>query len=293
MAERQDHPLLQSHSISLSCGVYDALSAKLAERAGFRTVVLSGYAVSGALLGEPDFGYLTQSEVLETARRVVRAVKIPVIVDGDTGYGGALNVQYLVRELIRIGARGVLLEDQVWPKRCGHMRDKDVVPLEEHAAKIAAAKEAKADAPFIIVGRTDALAPLGIEEAIRRGKAYKEAGADIIFVEAPETVEDMKRLVKEIPAPLTLNVIDGGKTPRLSLEEVHALGFVSVGYVLTGLFAAAKALSDAYTHLRRYGTSEGFDERLMSFDEFTGLLGLEEKYATDARFKEIAGKGRR
>jgi methylisocitrate lyase len=281
----EQHPLLSSHSISLSAGVWDALSAKLAERAGFRSVVLSGYAVSGALLGEPDFGYLTQSEVLETARRVCRAVSIPVIVDGDTGYGGVLNVQYLVRELVRIGARGVILEDQVWPKRCGHMRDKSVVPLEEHAAKIAAAREARGDAPFIIVGRTDARAPLGLDEAIRRGNAYKEAGADVIFVEAPETVEELERIVNEVKAPVTLNVIDGGKTPRLSLERVHELGFFSVGYVLTGLFAAAKAMDEAFRHLRAHGTSEGLDQRMMSFEEFTGLLGLEEKYATDERFK--------
>jgi 2-methylisocitrate lyase-like PEP mutase family enzyme len=170
------------------------------------------------------------------------------------------------------------------------MRDKSVVPLEEHAAKIAAAREAKGDVPFVIVGRTDARGPLGLDEAIRRGNAYKEAGADVIFIEAPESIDELRRIVAEVRAPVTLNVIDGGKTPRLSLEQVHELGFFSVGYVLTGLFAAAKAMDQAFRHLRARGTSEGLDERMLSFEEFTGLLGLEDKYATDERYKRMASE---
>jgi methylisocitrate lyase len=170
------------------------------------------------------------------------------------------------------------------------MRDKSVVPLEEHAAKIAAAREAKGDVPFVIVGRTDARGPLGLDEAIRRGTAYKEAGADVIFIEAPESIDELRRIVAEVRAPVTLNVIDGGKTPRLSLEQVHELGFFSVGYVLTGLFAAAKAMDQAFRHLRARGTSEGLDERMLSFEEFTGLLGLEDKYATDERYKRMASE---
>ena len=278
------HPLVRDHRIFLSAGVYDALSAKLAERAGFRSVVVSGYAVAATYLGEPDFGLLTQTEILDVARRVCRAVDIPVIVDGDTGYGSALNVTRMVEELIQMGAKGILLEDQTWPKRCGHMAGKSVVPLEEHVQKIRAAKAAKGHAPFLITARTDARAPLGLDEAIRRGNAYKEAGADFIFVEAPESVEEIKRIAREVKGPLVLNNIEGGKTPILSLEEAQALGFWSVGFVLTGLFAAAKALQDTYAHVIQNGGSGQLADQLMSFDAFTELVGLEERTELDTRF---------
>ncbi len=234
------HPLLAEHRIFLSAGVYDVLSAKLAERAGFRSVVLTGFGAAASYLGEPDFGLLTQTEILDLARRVCRAVDIGVVVDGDTGYGSALNVIRMVEELVSMGAMGVILEDQTWPKRCGHMRGKSVLPWKEHAQKIRAACEAKGEANFLVTARTDARGPLGLEEAILRGNRYREAGADLIFVEAPESGEEMQRIVAEIPGPLVVNMIEGGRTPLLSLEEIHELGFVSVGYVLTGLFAAAR-----------------------------------------------------
>lgn len=280
------HPLIAQGQVMVSAGIWDALSAKLAERAGFHSVVLSGYAVSASYLGEPDFGLLTQSEILDVARRVCRAVKIPVIVDGDTGYGSSLNVIHMVRELLHIGARGIILEDQTWPKRCGHMRGKSVISLEEHADKIRAAVSARAeaDAPFFITARTDARGPLGLDEAIRRGLAYKEAGADLIFVEAPESLEEMEQIVAQIPPPLTLNNIEGGRTPILPLEKARDMGFISVGFVLTGLYAAARAMEDAYAHLLEHGGSKGFEDRMMTFDDFAEVVGLEEKYALDEQF---------
>jgi methylisocitrate lyase len=279
------HPLLEQSQIFLSAGVHDVLSAKLAERAGFRSVVLSGYAVAASYLGEPDFGLLTQSEMLDVARHVCRAVKCGVIVDGDTGFGGALNVIHMVEQLVAMGARGVILEDQTWPKRCGHMRGKTVVSMEDHMMKIRAAKDTKGDAAFLITARTDARAPLGLDEAIRRGVAYKEAGADLIFVEAPESVDEMRRIVKEVPGPLVINMIDGGRTPILPLEEIQEIGYISVGYVLSGLFSAAKAMADTYAALLEHGSSLSISDRLMSFDEFTSVVGLEEKYALDERYK--------
>ncbi len=285
MGDEKIHPLVRDHKIILVAGVYDALSAKLAERAGFRSVVLTGYGVAASLIGEPDIGLLTQTEIVDTARRIINAVNIPLVVDGDTGYGGALNVMRMVKELIKIGARGVIFEDQTWPKRCGHMRGKSVIDMEEHAQKIRAAKEAKGDAPFIITGRTDALEPLGIEEAIKRGKAYKEAGADLIFIEAPRTKEEMKRIAGEVPGPLVANMIEGGKTPLVPLEELHEMGFISVGYVLTGIFTAAKALSRAYSHVLEKGSSMDFLDEMMSFEEFTSVLGLEKKYALDEKYR--------
>lgn len=284
MTDRSIHPLIRDHRVFVSCGVWDCLSARIAERAGFKTVVVSGYAVSASYLGEPDFGLLTMTELLGVAQRIIRSTSASVIVDGDTGFGGALNVQQLVRELVRMGARGVILEDQTWPKRCGHMRGKSVVPMEEHVMKLRAAREAAGDAPFLITARTDARGPLGLAEAIRRGHAYREAGANVIFVEAPQSKAEMQTIVRELGGALVVNNIEGGLTPILALDEVVELGYVSVGFVLTGLFAAARGMQRAFEHLLEHGDSTRLGEDLMGFDEFTGLLGLEEKYALDEKF---------
>ena len=280
------HPLIEESKVLISAGVWDVMSAKLAERAGFHTVVLSGYAVSASHLGEPDFGLLTQSEILDVARRICRAVSIRVIVDGDTGFGGPLNVIHMVESLIQLGAAGVILEDQTWPKRCGHMRGKSVVPMEEHVAKIRAAAEVRdrLQKSFIITARTDARGPHGLDEAIRRGNAYREAGASVIFIEAPESEAELERISSEVAGLKTVNNIEGGQTPILPLERAYELGFVSVGFVLTGLYAAARAIERAYTHLLENGTSAGLEDSMMSFDEFGELMGLEAKYALDEKF---------
>jgi methylisocitrate lyase len=266
-------------------GVYDLLSAKIAERAGFPAVVLTGYGVSASYLGEPDFGILTQTEVLDVARRVTAAVGIGVIVDGDTGYGGPLNVQRLVRELVAMGARGVILEDQRWPKRCGHMRDKAVIEAEEHAAKIRAAVDARGEARFMITARTDALETHGLEEAIRRALLYKEAGADVLFVEGPRSKAEMAEIGRRLPPPLAVNLIEGGRTPICSLEELAEMGFFSVGFVLSGLYAAAQALERTFNELRRQGTTAHLGDALMSFDAFNALLDVEGRYASDERYR--------
>ena len=279
------HPLVAARRILVVPGVYDVLSAKLAARAGFPAVVLTGYGLSAAHLGEPDFGLLTQTEVLDAARRIRAAVDVGLVVDGDTGYGGPLNVQRMVRELVAMGARGVLLEDQRWPKRCGHMRGKEVIPAEEHAAKIRAALEARGDAPFVVTARTDALETHGIDEAIRRARLYKEAGASVLFVEGPRSVEELRRIGAELPPPLAVNLIEGGRTPLCSLEELAELGFFSVGFVLSGLYAVARALDETYREIRRAGSTRGLGDRLMRFDEFNALVGVEARYAEDERYR--------
>lgn len=280
------HPLIEESKILVSAGVWDVMSAKIAERAGFHTVVLSGYAVSASHLGEPDFGLLTQTEILDVARRVCRSVSVRVIVDGDTGFGGPLNVIHMVESLIRMGAAGIILEDQTWPKRCGHMRGKSVIPMEEHVAKIRAAADVRdrLNESFIITARTDARGPLGLDEAIRRGNAYREAGASVLFIEAPESEAELERIATEVAGLKTVNNIEGGKTPILPLERAHALGFVSVGFVLTGLYTAAKAIEGAYEHLLEHGSSAGLENAMMSFEEFGELMGLEAKYALDEKF---------
>lgn len=264
-------------------GVYDVLSAKVAERVGFPGVVLTGYGFAASYLGEPDFGLFTQTEILDTARRIIGAVNVGVIVDGDTGHGGPLNVQRMVRELIMMGAAGVILEDQQWPKRCGHMRGKSVIEAEEHAAKIRAAVDARGDQHLMITARTDSLATHGIDEAIRRAKLYKEAGADVLFVEGPEDRVQLERIGKELPGPLAVNLIEGGTTPMCSLEDLREMGYFSVGFVLSGLYAVTRALEDTYRTIRSNGSSAGIN--MMQFEEFNDLIGANERIAIDDQFK--------
>lgn len=279
------HPLVESGQMMVVPGVYDVLSARLAAQAGFPAVVLTGYGVSASLLGEPDLGLLTQSEILDTARRIRANLELGLIVDGDTGYGGPLNVQHLVNELVQMGARGVILEDQRWPKRCGHMRGKEVIPAEEHAAKIRAAKDAVGDAPFLITGRTDALETHGLDEALRRARLYKEAGATVLFVEGPRTREEIQIIGRELPPPLAINLIEGGRTPILPLEELQELGFFSVGFVLSGLYAAARALEETYREIRANASTSALAARAFSFDEFNARIGAAERTAQDDRYK--------
>lgn len=279
------HPLIAEGRITTVPGVYDVLSAKIAEQVGFHAVVLTGYAMAASYLGEPDFGLLTQTEVLDIARRVVRATNLGVIVDGDTGYGGPLNVQRMVRELVAMGARGVILEDQTWPKRCGHMRGKEVIPADEHAAKIRAAVEARGDEPFFITARTDALETHGLDEAIRRAILYKEAGASVLFVEGPRTKEQLRRIGEALPPPLAVNLIEGGVTPLCSLEELSEMGFFSVGFVLSGLYAVTRALQDTYAEIRRAGSTAALGDRIMDFPAFNEIIGAPDRYAEDERFK--------
>src|SRR3989337_507043 len=190
------HTLLEKERILLFPGVYDALGAKLVERAGFPLTFISGYSVAASYLGLPDFGYLTQTEIVAATRRICASVGIPIIIDADTGYGNALNVIRTVNELIEAGAAGIFLEDQVWPKRCGPMKGKRVIPVEEHVQKIRAAVDARKGRDFFIVARTDARQVNGLEDAIARCKRYKEAGADALFIEAPRDVEELKTLAR-------------------------------------------------------------------------------------------------
>ena len=269
-------------------GVHDALSAKLAARAGFEIAFVSGYAVSATRLGEPDMGLLTQSEVVDQARRICGSVGIPILVDADTGYGNALNVVRTVRELIAAGAAGCFLEDQVWPKRCGHMRGKRVVPREAYLARIRAAVDAKGGADFFIVARTDAIADGGLDEALARAEAARAAGADATFVEAPRTREELAEVGRRAPAPTVANMVERGRTPALTRDELAALGFRMVLYPVSGLYAAAQALEAVYGRLRDDGTTAGAADRLMAFDRFNDLLGIDEKHALAERYGEDA-----
>jgi 2,3-dimethylmalate lyase len=266
-------------------GVYDALSARIATTAGFEVIFISGYSVAATMLGEPDFGILTQTEMLSAAQRICSVTDLPVIVDADTGYGNAINVIRTVDELIRIGAAGMFLEDQVWPKRCGHMKGKQVIPLEEQLKKLQAAIDAKKNRDFFIVARTDALQALGLNEAISRGIAFKQAGADAVFIEAPETKEQMLAISRSVPGPLVANMLERGATPLMGPQELRDLGFDLIVWPLAPLYSAAKSLNEVYTTLRREGTTVEILDRLMHFDEFNRIVGLEEKYQLDDKYR--------
>ncbi len=269
-------------------GVFDTLSAKIAEHVGFPMAFVSGYSVAATTIGEPDLGLLTQTEMIDRARRICMSVSVPIIVDADTGYGNPLNVHRTIRELIAAGAAGCFLEDQVWPKRCGHMRGKRVIDREEYLHKIQAAVDARAGRDFFIVARTDALASMGMEEALDRVRKARELGADASFVEAPNSLADMETIGLRSPRPNVANMIEGGRTPVLPREELARLGFQLVLYPLTGLFAAAQAMEDLYRRLHQEGTTLADQSRLKTFTNFNNLIGVEEKYALAERFADLA-----
>ncbi len=261
-------------------GVWDALSARLAADAGFEAMLLSGYCMSATRLGRPDFGLLTQSEVLDAARQTCAAVTTPVIVDIDTGYGNPFNVERTVHELLRAGAAGCFLEDQVWPKRCGHMDRKRVVPLDEYLPKLRAALRARGDAPFHVTARTDARAVLGLDEAIARARAFAEAGADAVFVEAPQSVDEMDRIRAALPASVTLvaNMVEQGRTPVRSVAELEAAGFRMIAFPVAPLLTAVHAMRTLFATLRRDGGTGALADRMLRFDELNTLVGLDDFY---------------
>jgi 2-methylisocitrate lyase-like PEP mutase family enzyme len=265
-------------------GVYDTLSAKIAERLGFRMAFISGYSVAATAIGEPDFGLLTQTEIIDRARRVCLSVSIPILVDADTGYGNPLNVYRTVQELIAAGAAGCFLEDQVWPKKCGHMRGKKVIEREEYLHKIRAAVDARGDSDFFIVARTDALAVHGMDEAAARIQDARTAGANASFIEAPGSMEQLAEIGKRVPGPRVANMIEGGKTPILPRDRLGELGFDLILYPLTGLYAAARAMDTMFRRLKSDGTTLGAESQVMTFTEFNQLIGVDEKYALAARY---------
>ena len=265
-------------------GVYDAITARIAARLGFDIVFISGYSVSAARLGEPDFGFLTESEMADAARSVTRVSAAPVIVDADTGYGNAVNVMRTVADFQDAGAAGVFLEDQVWPKKCGHFQGKQVIPVDEHAAKIKAAADARGERDLFIVARTDARQPLGVNEAIARCLAYKEAGADALFVEAPQSVDELEQIARELPPPLVANMIERGVTPHLTRQELKDLGYQLIVCPLAALYASTKAALKVLTELRDKETTAALYDELTTFDEFGELVELQKRYADEDRY---------
>lgn len=267
-------------------GVYDAIGAKIAQKVGFEAMFQTGYGTSATLFGMPDYGFIGATETIENARRICSSVSVPVIVDSDTGYGNALSVWKLVNELQAAGAAGMFLEDQRWPKRCGHMAGKEVVETEEYVEKLQAAVDAKKSKDFIIVARTDARATRGLDEAIERAKLYKKIGADAVFVEAPRSIDEMKKIGKEINAPLVANMIEGGATPILSANELHRMGFKIILYPLSVLYANTFATLSILRELKKSGTTKRLSKEVVTFDQFNDIVELAKFRKMENRYKK-------
>ena len=275
--------LLSSGQFITAPGVFDLISARLADRTAARALYLTGYGTVASYKGLPDAGIATYTDMVDRVEAIARGIHKPLIADGDTGYGGLLNVHHTVRGYERAGASAIQLEDQQIPKKCGHTPNRRVISTGDMVRKIRVASDARSSKDFLILARTDALTSLGLEEAVRRAEAYVAAGADMIFIEAPETVEQMTAIGASFDVPLVINQVHGGKTPILPPAQLQALGFSLAIYPTTGLLAAAHALAAVYGALAR---DESVQEPLYSFEDFGKLMGFQEVWDFERRYAE-------
>ena len=269
-------------------GVYDMVSLRMASAIGFDALYMTGYGTVASHLGLPDAGLAGYADMVGRVEAMARMAEAPLIADGDTGYGGLLNVRHAVRGYERAGAAAIQLEDQQFPKKCGHTPGRRVVPADEMARKIAVAAEARTSPDFLIIARTDARSSLGLAEAIRRARAYAEAGADMLFVESPESEAEMAEIGRELgDMPLVANMVEGGRTPMLSNARLAEIGYALAIYPVAGLLSAAAALNTVYAHIRATGSSLGSPAPLYPFAEMNRLMGFEEVWAFDKAHAEI------
>lgn len=273
-------------------GVYDCVSAKVCEQVGFKTIYTSGLSISASHLGLPDVGLLTATENLGMISRIVDSVNIPVMVDGDTGYGNSSNVYRLAQDMIKLNVGAIQLEDQTWPKKCGHFDGTTVVPVEEHVAKIqAAAAAAQRYGDLVIVGRTDARNTLGLDAAIQRAQKYYEAGAGLVFVEAPKSLDELKEIVRRLDGiPVLANFIEGGKTPIESAEQLQNLGFKAVMYSTSGILSSMKALFNVYDCIWKNGSTHSYRPQMSSFGSLQQLIALNSTLTRQEAFERYANE---
>jgi methylisocitrate lyase len=278
--------LLAGSEIIVIPGVYDCLSAKLVEKTGFQVAATSGFGIAASTLGLPDYGFLTATEMFYSVGRITQSINIPLIADCDTGYGNALNVMRTVKDAVQIGLAGIILEDQEWPKKCGHFEGKRVISMQEHTGKIRAAVEARGDSGLVIIARTDARALLGLEEAIQRGKSYINAGADVLFIEAPQSVAELEIIANSFPdIPLVANIVEGGKTPEITTKELQNLGFKIVFFPLTALMVVTEVMSNCFQHLKEQGSTTNLSG-LMNFQDFQELMGVPEYLQIEKEYQQ-------
>ncbi len=281
---------LQRRDILIAPGVYDGITARLADAMGFDALYMTGYGVSASHLGMPDAGYATFTDMESRVRTLAQVTSTPLVADADTGYGGALNVEHTVRGYERAGACALQLEDQEFPKRCGHTLGRRVVPIGDMVLKIRVARDAREDPNLLIIARTDARTTLGLDEALRRADAYLEAGADVLFVESPESEEEMAAICARFDVPLVANMVEGGRTPVLAAERLQALGYRLAIYPGSAFLAAGAAVRAVYSTLRSTGSTLGTDVPLAEFGEFSRAMGFQAVWDFDARYGE-ATKG--
>lgn len=278
--------LLARDQILVAPGAHDVLTARIIEREGFEAVYMTGYGTSASVLGRPDVQLLTMTEMVQRASSMAEAVNVPVIADGDTGYGNAVNVRRTVREYEKAGVACIQLEDQVAPKKCGHMLGREIITREEMVGKVKAACALRRDPDFMIMARTDARTTHGLQEALERGKAYEEAGADILFIESVESVDEMRAVTSSFKVPVLANMLEHGRTPLMSAEELEQIGYDLVMFCVSSTLVAARAVTELMRTLKRDGTTKGFLDRMIVFEEFNKLIGLpeireiEQRYAT-------------
>lgn len=278
--------LLQKPDILVLPGVYDALTAKIAAEVGFEALVMGGYSIAASRLGQPDVGYLSMTEMTQALKGIVDATELPVFADGDTGYGNALSVRRTMQEYERAGAAAVLFEDQVWPKRCGHMAGKQVIEAAEHARKLRAAADARTDSDFLLIARTDARAVNGLDDAIERGKLYLANGAEALFIEAPQNIGELETIARAFPdTVLIANMIEGGRTPNLTAKDLENIGFKIVFWPCSALYVITQAFKEAMMVLHETGTTKGYEDKMMHFSDFNRFIGLESYMELEKRYK--------
>ena len=265
-------------------GVFDLISARIADRLEFPALYMTGYGVVASSLGLPDAGLAGYSDMVERVDRIASATSTPVIADGDTGYGGLLNVDHTVRGYERAGACAIQLEDQASPKKCGHTPDRKVIPVEDMVSKIKVALTARDSEDFLVIARTDSRTGLGIEEAIRRGQAFADAGADIIFVESPESVEEMVEIGRRIEKPLLANIVVGGSTPLLSINELSDLGYQLAIFPGSAFLAMGAAVESVYTHIKSKGSTTNLETPLYDFQAFNQLMAFDKVWAFEEKW---------
>lgn len=283
MADASLKIALLNNEMIVAPGVFDMISALIADGMGFKALYVTGYGTVASHLGIPDAGLATYTDMLDRVAQMARMTRTPIIADADTGYGGLLNVRHTVRGYEAAGVTAIQLEDQVAPKKCGHTPFREVIPVEEMEQKIRVASDSRSSADFLIVARTDARTGYGIDEAIRRGQAYAKAGADVIFIESPESEAELKLIGERIEAPLLANMVNGGKTPMLPAGQLHRLGFRVGIFPATGFLAVGAALESAYAELRDHGTSTG-GTAMYDFLKFHRLMGFEDVWEFEKKY---------
>lgn len=277
--------LIAAKQMIVAPGAYDALTARIFEQAGFPAVYMTGFGTTASLIGRPDVGLLTMTEMADNARRISQAIRVPLIADADTGYGNPLNVIRTVREYERAGVSAIHIEDQITPKKCGHMEDKQLVSAAEMVEKVRAAIGARASPDFLIIARTDARAVEGLDSALRRANMYREAGADVLFVEAPQSEQEVALVARELAGtPLLFNFAEGGKTPPVGLARLRELGYRIVIFPIAALLAATTAVRRVAAHIQAHGTPASLLPEFISFAEFNQMIGLSEIQRLERQF---------